>query len=61
MWHCTRGIFPHKHGLLINLFVFFTAAVSEQEEVDQIVNKLTELTDDVNFISSDIETDSNGG
>ncbi|KAK3544832.1 hypothetical protein QTP86_027504 [Hemibagrus guttatus] len=35
------------------------AAVSDQEEVEQIVNKLTELTDDVQFISSDIETDSN--
>ena len=52
--------FPYKHGSLINFIVFVTAADSDQEEVEQIVNKLTKLTDKVHFKSTDIETDGDG-
>ncbi|KAK2832354.1 hypothetical protein Q7C36_015816 [Tachysurus vachellii] len=45
---------PHRHQATADN----CRSDSNQEEVEQIVNKLTKLTDKVNFKSTDIETDS---
>lgn len=51
---------PHKHGSL-NHLLLFTLVGPDQEEVEQIVNKVTKITDCVHFLPSDIESDSDGG
>lgn len=43
-----------------NHLLLSTPAGPDQEEVEQIVSKLTKIIDRVHFIPTDIETDSDG-